>query len=95
VTRRGLPYPHEPQFRALPEHLQARLEVAMTLRAQVASLEHLVKAINLVFTVELPHRTAYAQALEYHVRLMALYFDAAEQDAQGLSAMEKREMDHG
>jgi hypothetical protein len=89
------PLPGTPEFRALPIDLQARLEVAVTLGAHVAALQHLVDGIQAVLAVEAPGRAAYGAALRYHVRTLAIYFAEAEAHAAGLTTAERREWKRG
>jgi hypothetical protein len=77
----------DPRMQGLPVELQARLEVALTLGAQVAAIRHLVDALAQVLQHELPEFKEFAVALNYHVRALETYFKAAELDAWGVRAL--------
>lgn len=73
----------DPSFRGLPRDLQARLEVALTLGAQVAAIRKLTDDLQHVLGVQAPQFTAFGVALDHHVRLLETYFAAADQEAYG------------
>lgn len=73
----------DPNYRALPADLQARLEVALTLGAQMHAISKITEALQDVLQHEAPQYTAFGTALTYHVQLMQTYFKAAERHAYG------------
>ena len=74
---------HDPQFRALPSDLQARLEVALTLGAHAAALRSLTDNLKQVLEVQAPQFTAFGEALDYHVRALETYFRSTVDHAYG------------